>query len=83
MGSDYWKCPNTGRILASSSTDNKASCTCGKSNPSANGLLKETFDSGVTNHYKFLLQSATEKEWEAQVKSEHKFLRNLEDASKD
>jgi len=63
--SDYWKCPNTGRILASSSTDNKASCRCGQSNPKANGLIRETFDGGITNHFKFMLEPATEEEWKA------------------
>jgi hypothetical protein len=30
---DYWRCPNTGRVIDAAKHDDKALCGCGKPNP--------------------------------------------------
>lgn len=68
---DYWKCPNTGRILASFKDDNKAICICRTRNPNLpNEKSREVFPGGATLHFKFGMQPATEEEWITQTQAE-------------
>lgn len=66
----YWKCPNTGRIIWGSSTDNKARCTCGKANPNLPNPNVTEVHGPLTLHFKFALEKATEEEYIAQRKAD-------------
>lgn len=68
LGSDYWKCPITRRILQGSDHDDKALCGCGQTNPAV--LLRSPkFDEtggilgGMAHHIKRFLAPATVDEF--------------------
>ncbi len=61
---NFWRCPNTGRILQADPDDNKVLCGCGKTNPRLLRLSPKSDETGgilggPAHHFKKFMDSAT------------------------
>lgn len=61
----FWRCPTTGRIIEATIGDDKALCSCRRSNPLV--PTEETERTGT--HVVRFLKSATVDEWLSQLES--------------
>jgi hypothetical protein len=65
MMCDFFRCPNTGKVIDAMKGDDKVICGCGCSNPAA---PREDTANGIAHHYRRFLKTATAAEFAAQRK---------------
>ena len=67
---DFYRCPNSNRVIEGMKGDDKIICSCKKASPGADQRgAREAVTGSVVHHIRALLPSATYEEWEQEERT--------------